>query len=230
MRQTSASMQARIMKQEVIANNLANINTTGFKKDRIFQTLLDDQQTDLATTVQPITVFEQGALRETQNLSNVAIQGEGFFVVDTAQGPGYTRNGNFQLNAHGQLVTDKGHTIMGLNGPVEGRGSMGINEKGEVFFDGQLSDTLNVVVFPDGTPLKKVGNGLYGLTDPQAVGLETPSGNFIVKQGFVEESNVNGIEEMIRMITVYRNFEADEKVMRTQDEILNQVVNEISRF
>jgi len=229
MMRTAAAMQSRIMKQEIIANNLANANTTGFKRDRVFQDMLDEENLDLATELRPTTVFEQGPLRETQNLTDLGLQGRGFFVVETPEGQRFTRNGNFQLNGAGELVTDRGYPVLGKNGAVAGQGELGISEKGEVYFNGALTDQLLVMDLPENVTLRKVGDGLFGIENMEQAGLERESDSFLVKQGFVEDSNVNAIEEMVRMMTVYRHFEADQKTMRTQDEILNRAVNDIGK-
>lgn len=230
MMKTAAAMQSRIMKQEIIANNLANVNTTGFKRDRIFQDMLDEENLDLATELRPTTVFEQSVLRETKNLTDVALQGKGFFVVETPEGQRYTRNGHFQRNAAGELVTDKGYPVLGKNGPIGGRGALAISEQGEVYFGETVTDQLQVIEVPENVALRKVGDGLFTVEKAEDAGLERESEQYIVKQGYVEDSNVNAIEEMVRMMTVYRHFEADQKTMRTQDEILSRAVNDIGKF
>ena len=226
---TATAMNSRIVKQEVIANNLANVTTTGFKRDRLFQEMLTEQQSDLNRATQPVTVFEQGLLRETQNTTDLAIEGKGFFVVETPQGTRYTRNGHFRLNAGGELVTEKGMPVMAKGGTVGGVGELFINEKGEIYFDNQLTDRLLVVNLPETQPLVKVGDGLFAPADPQVSALEVESDTFALKQGYLEESNVNAVEEMVRMMTVFRHFEADQKTMQTQNDILGKAVNEIGR-
>ena len=226
---TATAMASRMQQQEIIANNLANVNTTGFKRDRLFQEMLTEEQTDLSRATTPVTVFEQGTLRETQNATDLAIQGKGFFVVETPQGTRYTRNGHFSLNAGGELVTDEGMPVMGRGGVVGGTGALAVNEKGEVYWDGRLTDQLLVVDLPEDVSLTKVGDGLFAPADSQASGLEVESEAFVLKQGYLEESNVNAVEEMVRMMTVYRHFEADQKTLKTQDDILGKAVNEIGR-
>jgi flagellar basal-body rod protein FlgG len=226
---TAAAMQARISKQEIIANNLANVTTSGFKRDRIFQEVLDEESMDQATSLTPTTVFEQGSLKETQNSTDVALQGKGFFVVETLDGPRYTRNGHFQRNANGELITDSGLPVLGKNGPVSGQGALTIDESGQVYLNGELTDSLMVVELPESVGLKKIGNSLFALVNLDDVGFERDAESAVVKQGYLEESNVNAVEEMVRMMTVYRHFEADEKAMRTQDDILGRVVNDIAR-
>ena len=117
--------------------------------------------------------------------------------------------------------------VLGESGPIEIRGNMNLSERGEVFVDGILVDRLQIVTFEQPYALRKAGNSLFFLNDPSQSEIEVE--HIRVKQGFLEESNVNPIEEMVAMMTLYRYFEADQKAIQTQDEILQQAVNEIGK-
>ena len=236
---TSASgMVPTMTRQTVAANNLANVNTTGFKRDRAFIRFMPDLDTSLqrgrgvlsqqAETGEVITDFGQGPLRQTGGELDVAIKGQGFFVVDTPQGTRYTRNGNFMMNANGQLVTAQGFVVQGEGGPIEpGTGEVIIQQNGEILADGDTIDTLMIVDFQQPYRLAKLGNSLFVPLDPADRGtpVEEPS----VKQGFLEQANVNIIEEMVNMMQIYRNYESDQRAIRYQDETLSKAVNEVGR-
>ena len=224
---SAEGMSRRIAQQEVIANNLANVNTVGFKRDKVFQDILTDATSTSTPTENEVTVFEQGSMRETKNPLNMAIAGEGFFTMQTPEGIRYTRNGNFRLDPTGLLSLDDDTLVLGESGPIEIRGNMNLSERGEVFVDGILVDRLQIVTFEQPYALRKAGNSLFFLNDPSQSEIEVE--HIRVKQGFLEESNVNPIEEMVAMMTLYRYFEADQKAIQTQDEILQQAVNEIGK-
>src|SRR6266568_1471999 len=179
---------------DVISNNLANANTPGFKKDRLmFESLLAGA-TPQPSNGQPVlaensfyTDFSPGPVKQTGNTLDMALEAEGFFVVDTPEGRAYTRQGNFQRDGSGRLVNQDGYAVMG-NGPISVTGSkVVVNERGAVSVDGVQIATLEIVDFPKPYALQKVGNGLFIPADPQAA--TQPVRNPQVKQGYMEESN-----------------------------------------
>lgn len=254
---SAAGMLPRTDAQSVSSNNLANITTTGFKRDISFRdalldarlTLEDSQgSSDRAARVQHTAVdFSQGALQDTGGDLDFALQGTGFFAVETEQGVRYTRNGSFTINTNGELATDLGHPVLGQGGKiVVSTGKVSVNQKGDVSVNGTLVDRLQVVDFEDvldgpagrsaaSDPrryngfLEKAGNGLYVTRDPAETG--TPCRNVSVRQGYLEGSNVKAIEEMVEILTFsYRMFESNQKSIRAQDETLDKAVNDIGRF
>jgi flagellar basal-body rod protein FlgF len=220
-------MSRRIAEQEVIANNLANVNTAGFKRDRVFLDVLTEATTESDTETEEITVFDQGPVKETGNPLDMALVSEGFFTIQTPEGIRYTRNGSFRLDPEGQLMLVEDALVMGENGPIEVRGEVSVNERGEVFVNHALVDRLRVVTFDKPYPLRKLGNSLFVLEDESTPEIEVE--NVRMKQGFLEESNVNAIEEMVAMLTLFRYFEADQKVLQTQDDILGKAANDIGK-
>ncbi|MDI3279769.1 MAG: flagellar basal-body rod protein FlgF [Bacillota bacterium] len=240
---------------DVIANNLANVNTTGFKRDSLLteafpQLLLhrlDDpvQQMPLvpwppvdlrppvgwvgvgAAVQGTATDFTQGQLVVTDNPLDVALVGRGFLVVEERGGLRYTRNGSLALDSEGYLVTSEGARVLGLNGPVAVSGSkIQITAEGEVLVDGAYVDTLQVVDFPEPAGLVKEGDSLYRAT--AAAGAPQPA-EAEVRQGVLERSNVNSIQEMIDLIAATRAYEANQKMVLTQDQLLGKAVNEVGR-
>ena len=131
------------------------------------------------------------------------------------------------MNQHGELIIEHGLHVMGENGIISGQGELSINEKGEVFFDGEITDKLRLVRFTDQSQMQKAGASLYYM--PNSEPREIVADNVAVNQGFLEESNVQPIDEMVRMLTSFRNFEADQKVITTQDDILRKAANDIGK-
>lgn len=240
---------------DVIANNLANVNTTGFKRDSLlteaFPQMLMHRLDDPAQLIpgQPgrwidprppvgwvgvgaavqgtATDFTQGQLVVTDNPLDVALVGRGFLVVEERGGLRYTRNGSLALDSEGYLVTSEGARILGLSGPVAISGNkVQITVEGEVLVDGAYVDTLQIVDFPEPASLIKEGDSLYRAT--AAAGLPRPA-EAEVRQGVLERSNVNSIQEMIDLIAAMRAYEANQKVVLTQDQLLGKAVNEVGR-
>lgn len=246
-------------KLEVISNNLANLNTPGFKKDELVfkemeppfkaTAVFEDTRSrpglsSLSNThgssyvgVDNETInFKQGSLQKTGNPSDLALEGEGFFVVETPDGPRYTRQGSFRLNEQGQLVNGDGFVFQAIgetnilippDNPVISVDSQGVVSIG-LDQETQNVGQLKLVRFENPRALKKEGEGLYSISDPdrQAIPLEDAK----VLQGFVENSNVNAVEEMTRMIQTVRTFEAYQKIIQSIDEADQQSVTSIARL
>lgn len=228
-------------RQEVGANNLVNSNTVGYKKETViagaFPNMLVRRLNDPAVPNEAplvgnlsmgvrlagiVTDYSRGVLRESSNPMEIALAGEGYFVVATPMGERYTRSGEFKVDTEGKLVTSDGYPILGQSGEITiDGGDIKISEEGLVFSSGKEVDRLRVVTF--NTALIKEGSALFRGQDPQDV--EHPS----VVQGFVEESNAVAIEEMIGMITVMRAYESNQKLIQIQDSTLEKAVNEVGR-
>jgi flagellar basal-body rod protein FlgG len=164
--------------------------------------------------------LSQGLLKPTGNPLDLAISGEGFFVVQTPRGERFTRKGDFSLDRNGFLVTNEGFQVLGEGGPIEiGRGrEVVINERGEVTVDGEVIDTLRIVTFSKEARLIPEGNGLIRAEGGEVL----PAEGFSVKQGFLEGSNVSPIEEMVRLMNLIRLFEAYQKALQTSFEDLSR--------
>jgi len=214
---------------DVVANNLANIGTAGFKKDRImFESLLENAATPNQTRDRMDTDYSLGPSRHTGNSLDLAVEGDGFFVVNTPQGTAYTRQGRFHLGANGRLLTSEGYEVQG-GGAITITGSnLVIDTKGRISVAGKEIATLDIVDFPKPYSLKKVGSTLFVPGDDQTA-TQTPR-NLLVRQGYLEESNVNSIQEMAQLIETNRFFEACQKVMKSYDEIKDKAANEIGKL
>jgi flagellar basal-body rod protein FlgF len=224
------AMTALMAKQDVQSNNLANVNSTGFKKDRVnfeeFQEILRGQQVS-----SPIarTSYDSGpgTLIRTDNPLDLAIQGDGFFSMETPAGVRYSRNGSFQWDPKGRLTDSSGRLVLGTGGPIQKKaegGTLTIEPNGTIAMGGEPIGQLKIVNFSPEAVLRKTGGGLMELTRGEA-----KAGDGRVSQGFVEASSVNSVQEMAEMINTLRLFEANQRSLRAQDEALGRAIQELGR-
>ena len=225
-----SAMNTQVDRQGVVANNLANISTTGFKRDVSFIEFLTG---DPASKLVVRTDFAPGRLKQTDNPLDLALVGRGFFAVETDDGEAYTRNGRFTVGEDGVLRTVSGFPVLGLNGPVtlplEGMrgGGLTVTARGEVLVGGEPAAMLRIVDFESYAGLKKVGADLFKAT---AGSFPEPAVEPAVRQGNLEESNVDPIGEMVGLIELQRRFESSLRVVRALDGALGRAVNDIGRL
>jgi len=221
--QMTRSVQAGLrqeLKFDLIANHLANADTTGFKADILS---FDDALRATLTTD-----HSQGGIRVTDNPLDLSLREGGFFTVETAQGTRYTRNGNFVLNAEKQLVSQNGDPVLGESGPITIDGAnISVNESGQIEVDGELVDTLRIATFETLKRLEKEGNSYFVYKgDPADEQFpETVS----IQQGALEMPNVSAVVEMTKMIETHRLFEAYQKVIQSFDEMDSKIINEVGK-
>ncbi len=245
------SMLAIQKKMDIISNNLANVNTTGFKKDTMvfesFPELLTKRINDTMSVTNPsgviggmrlgndvgevYTYFSQGQLTNTGSRLDMAIRDSdtAFFSVLVPDAEGnekeyYTRDGSFIIGPGNKLLTKDGYAVEGENGPIVlDDGDFSVEEDGSIVQGGQAVDKLLIKQFTDTKTLRKYGDNLLERTD------QTEEEDFggTVQQGFLEQSNVNIVREMVDMITVMRSYEANQKVLQAQDSTLEKAVNEV---
>lgn len=265
------AQQARI---DIIANNLANTDKTGFKRDmtlfKAFPDMIIRRLNDDGLGITPagsydtmpyvgklgtgvevnevFTQFSQGSLQRTENPFDLALEGQGFFTVNTEKGERYTRNGTFTVNHEGILVNHLGYPVIGENGIIRvQRNNFIINERGEIIVNAALSlepedmigltsndwaepvviDRLKIVDFENIREIKKEGDSLFRETEFS--GPPLPPGEVKVLQGFLEKSNVNIVREMVDMIEVQRSYEANQKSILAHDQTLGRLINEVAR-
>jgi flagellar basal-body rod protein FlgF len=215
---------------DITANNLSNLQTAGYKKDvPVFEKVFSESlNSSLAEDpVSSATVFQQGDLQSTRNELDLAIEGEGFFKVKTPAGIRYTRNGSLRLNQDGVLVQSNGYPVLGRGSEISLRGShIVIDKDGTIGSGGNSQAKIDLVSFPDLKGLKKEGNNLFRNEAEQE---EIEPRKSQIHQGSLELSNVNTMEEMIRIIDAMRSFEACHKVVQVEDELNAKAVNELAR-
>ncbi|MBI3815810.1 MAG: flagellar basal-body rod protein FlgF [Nitrospinae bacterium] len=250
-------------RMDIISNNLANVNSAGYKGDiPVFESYLNQQKgVNIPATVIPGVTpneyvvnsnhyidFSQGPLHGTANELDLALNGDGFFAVDTPDGIRYTRNGNFKIDAEGLLTTQDGYPVLGGEG---GGGEhiyinvLSLTQQGEVSVsaDGTISVIdrfsgdvpvrmtggykLKIVDFEKPYALRKAGNGLYAPMNKGIAELEAK--NTEVKQGFIERSNINTIKEMTSMIEVVRGYESYQKAIQSFSDSTSKLVDEVGK-
>jgi len=212
-------------KLKILSNNIANANTAGYKKDNVsfeqFSKYLDASMLSPGEYRNvPIDVIAkgtyidttQGSFHNTGNPLDVAINGDGFFEVDTEDGAAYTRAGSFQLTREGLLITPQGHAVQGEGGDIVlGPGDVVIDGNGTVSLNGNPVDVLRIVNIPQDDLVRK-GAGVFGTVEgavPESV--DAPS----LSQGSVEASNVNPVKDMVGLITTQRAYESFQKIIKS---------------
>jgi len=220
----------------IIANNVANVNTAGYKADRpVFKVDMPDSIYQSQDPPSPLsdkfyteidsvfTDFNSGVIRQTGNVLDLAIEGDGFFVIDTPDGTRYARSGNFILDASKTLTTVDGHMVMGDGGPIIlEEGKIAVDADGRVSVNGSEVNKVKIVDFEKPYTLTKDQNNMFFGAGEQT------AGGYKLLQGAVELSNVNSVKEMAAMISVLRGYESYQKVMTTMDET-SAKANEVGR-
>ncbi len=250
---SKTGLDAQQTQMDVISNNLANVSTNGFKRSRaVFEDLLyqnirqpgaqSSQQTQLpsgmqlGTGVKPVAterIFSQGNLTQTSNNTDVAINGSGFFQVMTPSGQmAYTRDGSFQVNNQGQLVTASGYLIQpAMTIPATAQ-SVTVGKDGVVSVTLPNSaavtnvGTLQLTTFMNPAGLTALGENLYSETSASGnpiTGAPGTNGTGTLQQGYVETSNVNVVEELVNMIQTQRAYEINSKAVTTSDQMLQKL-------
>ena len=216
------SRQSVLSRQmDVIATNLANLETAGFKAENMIFTELLEQTAEgevlsLVHDVSFVRDLSEGPMVGTQNPLDLAIHGQGYFVVDTPDGERYTRHGVFQLDDGGQIVTTEGHPVLNNGGapivvPLD-TSTITITRDGTISADAEEIGQIKLVSFESPQALSKIGSGLYEAIDQTP----TTDPDSEVLQGMVENSNVKGVVEMTRMIDTVRSYQAAAKLADTE--------------
>lgn len=211
----------RISQLNAVTHNLANINTPGFKFENLYFAAKskDAKSTASAPLFSPLLSvdYSQGIIQKTDNALDVAIQGDGFFTIQTKNGPAYTRKGNFTVDKNNQLITQSGDYVLGKKGPIAIKGkNVNIDNEGNVMVDGNDVDKLSIVNFDNMKAIERHGEGLF--IDPGKGGmkrLEKPE----VSSRHLESSNVNAVNEMVKMIDIQRSFESYQKVIQMMEDM-----------
>lgn len=230
----AAYMGIRAVRElEVVSHNLANSATPGFKRELLNNWRLPDLPSP-AGPPRPAYLdvrgcdFSQGPLQATENETDLALEGPGFFKVETPQGLRYTRNGCFRLTPDRRLVTQEGYPVLGKNGPITLDSldqNFAVDEQGGLHLDNSLADQLAVVDFANPRDLRPLGQNYYA-PGPDA-GEEMPATGTRVLQGMVEASNVDPVAETVNLITLQRSFESYLQVLDTFAASDRKVVEDI---
>ncbi|MBR9982790.1 MAG: flagellar basal-body rod protein FlgF [Desulfatitalea sp.] len=238
--QAAAGALLQQMRMDMLSNNLANVNTSGFKADHPTFRIPNEEMpapplmepgrlSPYAPPMEARTDFSGGALTRTGSPLDVAIAGKGFFEVQTPEGNKFTRKGHFAINQQGVLSTPEGWPVLGQGGEIAIDGSrIEIDDHGEVFVDGEAVGVLQVVDFPEPYNLTKQGDTLFVPAQGQE-GQPVDPGDTRLVQGHLEASNVDPIRTMTEIIETMRVFEAYQRIIRTADEATAKTVSEVGR-
>ena len=230
----SANLSALTREFDVIAHNMANVSTAGFKRRCNSFTKALEAQTDPlpygseGEDVQSVFDFSQGSLVQTDRRLDFALYGKGFFVLESPEGPLYTRHGIFQTNQRGQLVDTMGRLVAGLSGPLIIPSSVDVSQlhvgsDGRVSAAGASIGQFRIVAF-DGQEDQLFPAGLNCFRAPQDVEpVDAPE--VMVKQGYKEASNVKLVDELVNMIIVYRLYEANMKLMAVKRDTTSSTIS-----
>lgn len=223
------SAEILLRKNDMLANNLANVNTSGFKRDDGFYDVLNNDFSEDIPFDQ-FTDYTQGDLKSTGKPTDIAISGKGFFTLESEEGNVFTRNGNFLITKEGMIEDNFGNRLLGQSGPIEVSGENGttgdlrITEKGEVVVNGEIVNKLVITEFTDLRNLEKIGNNVFKAGDgAESESIETTN----IVQGFLETSNINPVSEMVNLIDLHRQFESTQKVLKTFDELADDAINDV---
>jgi flagellar basal-body rod protein FlgF len=236
---TAASgMRARMESLDMLANNIANAETGGYKTDREFYSVYTseearasgtDDSAGLPVIEKNYTDYSQGSMRVTSNPLDLGIQGKGFFAVDSPAGVAYTRNGSFQVTAAGKLVNGDGYAVRDSAGKpitLDATLAVDVSSDGTISQSGQAVAKLAVLDFANQGDLVKQGNTMFRATDPKAV--PKPS-SATVQQGRLESSNVTSSESTVRLVSVMRQFDMLQKATHIGQTMNSKAIDEVAK-
>lgn len=256
----AAGMMMQMARQDALANNLANVNTGGYKKQtaiskefpQMLISRLGEAKYNLQGELEPVkpkyignvgtgvcidaifTDYQEGRLRSTEQPTDLALvdngitiadgtYNPGFFVVNTPNGVRYTRNGEFKLNSESYLSTNQGYLVLDTdNMPIQIEGEFTMDKQGRISVNGEEIAQLQVVNFPNPNLMERVGDNLYNSTEEATV-VENPK----ILQGYIEDSNVNAVQEMVTLISCTRAYESLQKMVQAQDDLNDVAINQV---
>jgi flagellar basal-body rod protein FlgF len=234
----ASGLSARMQSLDLLANNVANSSTSGYKGDGEFYTVYTSEAADADASGTPTTLpmiqrqwtdFAQGLLEPTNNPLDFGIQGKGLFTVQGPSGPLYTRNGNFHVSVEGKLTTSDGYPVLLRDGePVKADPTqpVEVSLEGEVRQKGQTLGQLQLVEFKDTSGLLKQGSNYFRNTSGQAPANAT---DILVHQGQIESSNVNAAHGAVRLVGVMRQFEMMQKAISISNDMGRKAIEEVAK-
>jgi len=229
----AGAMQADVATLRTISQNIANSSVPAYRRQIAltpsFEQLLPTSAAQLSQppSVRDVVAIDRtaGTLKSTGERLDLAIEGDGYFVLQSAQGPRLTRRGDFRVSAAGMLAAASGEPVLGSRGPIEiGTGIPTVLGDGTVQIGDSVIDQLQVVQAPDAS-LQYVGNAVYVALDTDLTRLEQPS----VRQGFLEAGNVTPVQEIVQMMETMRHFETAQRLLLGYDELQQRAISELGR-
>jgi flagellar basal-body rod protein FlgF len=232
----AGGIRSRMESLDLLANNLANSATSGYKSDREFYSLFTSDYAQGNTSTVPLverkwTDFSQGLLQNTSNPLDVALSGNGFFTVNGPSGPLYTRNGSFQVGSSGNLSTSDGYAVMAQGGgaiPIDPSLPVTVTPEGDVQQSGVSVGQLDLVSFADTTVLAKQGNNYFRNTNASVI--PAAATDIEVHQAQTENSNVNTAGSAVQLVGVMRQFEMLQKAITMSLDMDRKGIDEVARI
>lgn len=231
----ASGLRARMESLDLVANNLANASTGGYKADREFYTLYlapeaqESENSTMPLIERPWTDLSQGVLRDTGNPLDVALSGHGFFAVNGPSGPLYTRNGNFRLSPAGVLTTADGYPVRGASGvplALQSGQSVEISSDGTIHQNGTVAGKLEIVDFTSPDGLVKQGANYFRTGEASPA---VPTVGASVEQGKLEDSNTGSAEAAVRLVSVMRQFETLQKAIGLAADMNRQAIEQVAK-
>ncbi len=240
--EAAAALTASAHWQDIISQNLASSTIPGYKKQDLSYSAVSSGMMSSPTNgvgknqlfaipqTATSTNFQQGALKLTSVETDVVIIGTSFFQVQLPNGDkAYTRDGEFQINPQGQLVTKQGYLVLGDSGPIQldidDSAPLSISGTGEVTQGTDSKGSLALAEFNDVSLLQTIGGGLFIGNDPKLL-VTTPT-TVTVRQGYLESSNTSSVSEMIQLVAAMRHFETNQRIIQMHDQRMERVINEL---
>ncbi len=229
-----SAMIIQTKKNDIVANNIANANTIGFKRDYTFFDTFRKKIEDVNNlSVHTVKDFSQGEFETTNNPLDLSISGEGFFTIEMNGEKVYTRNGHFDLDNDGYLIDGGGNFVLGEQGKInllsnyDQISNMFISGEGEIYVDDILMDKLLISNFSNKTQMERLSGSVFRINNPQMV--ESIESNAVILQGRIEQSNVNPISEMVNLMELQRGFESSQRTIKILDGMLSKAATQLSK-
>lgn len=218
------AMRNKIQNIQIIANNLANLNTTGFKRDLAFSDIFDQEKMNV---IEKVTDFSEGVFVETDNPLNMAISGKAYFTLKTPDGEQLTKNGDFVIDEEGYLASREGYRVMGTSGEInlqedliDKKANISITKSGEIKSGDKIITSLKILKVDNEQLLHKTEGQRFYKKDK--IYKKATKNEYQINQGYLESSNTNAIIEMQTMIQLQKDYEASQKMITSLDSIMAQ--------
>ena len=230
--EATETMMAQTRRLNQVTNNLANVDTTGYKReDLTFWEMMyktDNKFERVGKAIHDVTNLKEGGYMQTNNSLDLAIHGNGYFKVQTPNGERLTRAGQFLVNSEQQLVNQQGHLVLAGGGPIVINGNdVAIGKDGSVSVDGQLAGVIEMVTAANLDDLQKEGSNLFKIING---GAEEPATEATMSQGYLEKSNVSVMSEMTAMLDLHRAYEAQQKIVSSIDDMDGKAISRVGKL